>query len=222
MCITGFIWPLTDWEYVTFLQRFFFLENASLNAKIELVKLKPGKWKTQKVKRDCKWFSVWETSMNIMTNSLLCPAPSLVVWLQKGHHTLLTIYNLKDWHGHLWPRKANAIALQGRSPAASVPRATVAETDGDANPTVHHNRSQTPSSISNMSNSGHSGNRGTERSVITHHCFWFLIFSYQLAGSFCSSIQYFSGYIDVCSTCVHSTSSALGRDRLFIVHLYPK
>lgn len=82
-CITGFIWPLSDLEYITFVQRFSFPENASL-AKIEFVNLKPEKWKTQKLKRGCKWFSVWETCMNIVMNSLLCSAPNLAAWLQKG------------------------------------------------------------------------------------------------------------------------------------------
>ena len=81
--LTGFVWPLRDLKYVTFLQRFFFLENASL-AKTEFVKLKPAEWKTQKVKRDCKRFSVWKTCMNIMMSSLLCSAPNLAAWLQKG------------------------------------------------------------------------------------------------------------------------------------------
>lgn len=48
-----------------------------------------------------------------------------------------------------------------------------------------------------MNNTGHNASSGTERLVITHHCFCFVgFFSYQLAGSFSSSSQYFSDCID--------------------------
>lgn len=89
-CITEFIWPLHELEYVTLLQRFFFLENASL-AKIEFVKMKPKKWKTRKAKRDCKWFSVWATCTNIMTNSLLCSALILQRGFEKAPHAANSI-----------------------------------------------------------------------------------------------------------------------------------
>ena len=174
-CITSFVRPLSDLEYVTFLQRFFFLENSSLT-EVEFVKLKPEKWKTQK-NTDCKWFSVWEICMNIMTNSLLCSAPNLAVWLQKGitHCQQYIIYKLDT--GICDTEKPMQLLYRGRVLLPQSPdQWQLRQMEMQILPSITTGVKHHPPSINLMNNTGCNGSSGTERLVNTHHCFCFFIF----------------------------------------------
>ena len=117
--------------------------------------------------------------------------------------------------------QSNGTALRGKSPAASVPRSIAAERDGDANPTARHNDGRTASSITNPEEQYRTQGKLRNRKI-SHYIslLLFFYFLYQLAGSFCASIQYFSEYINehtdrythhMCSLCLQRCGAGTGR-----------